>query len=44
MEAVYKVKLTSSIIVVAVPGILFFIIKYAEAGWPPVAEGVMAEK
>ena len=40
----YKVKFTSNIIVVAAPGILSFIIKYADAGCPPVADGVIAEK
>ena len=44
IETVYNVKFTSNMIVVTAPGTLSFIIKYADAGCPPVADGVIAEK
>ena len=40
---VYKVKFSNKTIVVTAPGIPSCI-HIADAGWPPVADGVMAEK
>lgn len=44
MAKVYIAKFASSAAVDAMPEIPSRIIKNAQAGWPPVAEGVMAEK
>ena len=42
--SVYITRLISNATVVAYPGMPSFIIKYALAGCPPDAEGVIAEK
>ena len=41
---VYSARFISRIDVVTTPGMPSRIIHTAEAGWPPVAEGVIAEK
>ena len=44
MEIVYNARLSKSAIVTTAVGILSSIMKKALAGWPPVADGVIAEK
>ena len=44
IETEYINKLKNSATVITGIEILSFIIKYALAGWPPEAEGVVAEK
>ena len=44
MESVYIVRLARRMAAATVPGWPSFTMKYAHAGCPPVADGVMAEK
>ena len=44
MEAVYITRLSSSATALTAAGTPSAIMKNALAGWPPVADGVMAEK
>ena len=43
-DRLYSARLSSSTTVVTAAGMPSPTISRAEAGWPPVAEGVMAEK
>ena len=43
-ESVYMTSVIRSVTVVVAPGILSRIINQAHTGWPPVADGVIAEK
>ena len=44
VEVVYIIKLMSKATVIVAVGIPLALIKSALAGWPPVADGVIAEK
>ena len=44
MASVYMIRFSRRAVITAVPGMPSCTIKKALAGWPPEAEGVMAEK